>query len=175
MVACVSPADSNLDETVSTLNYANRARNIKNKPVVNRDPKAATLAQLRDAIAALESENSLLKSLVGAGAPGLGCSKVLNLKGEQTAIEGAFVGREEVATLKAERELLARQVGILKGACLERDEEILRQRTAFASLRFKFQSAAGMSTSETFHPPPSLTVQRRRCHRSNYRFVRAAH
>lgn len=32
MIACVSPADVNLEETLNTLKYANRARNIKNKP-----------------------------------------------------------------------------------------------------------------------------------------------
>ena len=31
MIACISPADRDLFETLSTLKYANRARNIKNK------------------------------------------------------------------------------------------------------------------------------------------------
>ena len=35
MVACVSPADSSFEETLNCLKYANRARNIKNKPVRN--------------------------------------------------------------------------------------------------------------------------------------------
>lgn len=38
MVACVSPAESNFEESLNTLKYASRARRIKNKPVVNRDP-----------------------------------------------------------------------------------------------------------------------------------------
>lgn len=33
--ACVSPADINAEETLNTLKYANRARNIQNKPVVS--------------------------------------------------------------------------------------------------------------------------------------------
>ncbi len=36
MIACCSPADSNIDETISTLRYADRARKIKNKPVENK-------------------------------------------------------------------------------------------------------------------------------------------
>ena len=36
MIACISPADSNFEETLNTLKYANRARNIKNKPLINR-------------------------------------------------------------------------------------------------------------------------------------------
>ncbi|OJT12017.1 Kinesin-like protein KIF21A [Trametes pubescens] len=35
MIACVSPAEWNANETVNTLKYANRARNIKNRAVVN--------------------------------------------------------------------------------------------------------------------------------------------
>ena len=40
MIACVSPAESNFDETLNTLKYASRARKIKNKPKVNRDPNS---------------------------------------------------------------------------------------------------------------------------------------
>lgn len=47
MIACVSPADSNMEETLSTLRYADRARKIKNKPIVNRDPQAAEILKLR--------------------------------------------------------------------------------------------------------------------------------
>ncbi|XP_015262543.1 PREDICTED: chromosome-associated kinesin KIF4-like [Gekko japonicus] len=47
MIACVSPADSNLEETLNTLRYADWARKIKNKPVVNVDPQAAEINQLR--------------------------------------------------------------------------------------------------------------------------------
>jgi len=54
MIACVSPADSNLEETVSTLRYADRARKIKNKPIVNKDPKAAELGRLRSQVQQLQ-------------------------------------------------------------------------------------------------------------------------
>jgi kinesin family protein 4/21/27 len=47
MIACVSPADYNLEETLSTLRYADRARRIKNKPIVNQDPLAAEIAKLK--------------------------------------------------------------------------------------------------------------------------------
>lgn len=43
-LACVSPADENAAETSNTLKYANRARNIKNKPIVNAVPKEHFLA-----------------------------------------------------------------------------------------------------------------------------------
>ena len=65
MIACVSPADINLDETANTLRYAARARNISNKPVVNRDPVVAQIAHLRQMLAAARSENQTLKHKLG--------------------------------------------------------------------------------------------------------------
>ena len=50
MIACVSPADSNLSETTSTLSYAEIAQLIQNKPVINRDPRAAEIAELRQQV-----------------------------------------------------------------------------------------------------------------------------
>lgn len=55
MIACLSPADNNYDETLSTLRYANRAKNIKNKPVINEDPKDALLRQYQEEIARLKA------------------------------------------------------------------------------------------------------------------------
>ena len=55
MVAAVSPADYNMDETLSTLRYASRAKAIKNKPVVNEDPKDALLKQYEDEIKRLKA------------------------------------------------------------------------------------------------------------------------
>lgn len=43
MCANCGPADYNYDETLSTLRYANRAKNIKNKPKINEDPKVVIL------------------------------------------------------------------------------------------------------------------------------------
>eukprot|EP00484_Ammonia_sp_Unknown_P028048 CAMPEP_0197046746 /NCGR_PEP_ID=MMETSP1384-20130603/22398_1 /TAXON_ID=29189 /ORGANISM="Ammonia sp." /LENGTH=833 /DNA_ID=CAMNT_0042478581 /DNA_START=53 /DNA_END=2554 /DNA_ORIENTATION=+ len=54
MIACVSPAADNYDETLSTLRYANRAKNIKNKPKVNEDPKDALLKQYQEEIRKLK-------------------------------------------------------------------------------------------------------------------------
>jgi kinesin family protein 12 len=39
MVACVSPSSAYFDETMSTLNYATRTMNIKNKPVIQMEEK----------------------------------------------------------------------------------------------------------------------------------------
>uniref|UniRef100_A0A4W6F0K2 Kinesin family member 4 n=1 Tax=Lates calcarifer TaxID=8187 RepID=A0A4W6F0K2_LATCA len=54
MIACISPADSNMEETINTLRYADRARKIKNKPVVNIDPRAAEMNRLKQQVQELQ-------------------------------------------------------------------------------------------------------------------------
>ncbi|KAM4619969.1 kinesin family member 4 [Polymixia lowei] len=54
MIACVSPADSNIEETINTLRYADRARKIKNKPIVNIDPRAAEMKRLKQQVQELQ-------------------------------------------------------------------------------------------------------------------------
>jgi hypothetical protein len=56
MLACVSPADVNYEETLSTLKYAARAKNIVNKAIVNEDSNAALIRNLRDEIESLKSK-----------------------------------------------------------------------------------------------------------------------
>jgi kinesin family protein 3/17 len=55
MIAAISPADYNFDDTVTTLRYASRAKNIKNKPRVNMDPKDALLKQYEEEIQKLKA------------------------------------------------------------------------------------------------------------------------
>lgn len=50
MLAVISPADNNYDESLSTLRYAARAKTIKNKPTVNEDPKDALIKQMKEEI-----------------------------------------------------------------------------------------------------------------------------
>lgn len=76
MIAAISPADYNLDETLSTLRYASRAKSIKNKPRVNEDPKDALLKQYEDEIkrlkAMLDAGGSVAASLATIGSGGGG-------------------------------------------------------------------------------------------------------
>merc|ERR1712029_55155 len=55
MVANLGPANYNYDETITTLRYANRAKNIKNKPRVNEDPKDTLLREFQEEIARLKA------------------------------------------------------------------------------------------------------------------------
>ncbi|MBN3298410.1 KI21A protein, partial [Amia calva] len=56
MIACISPSDRDFMETLSTLKYANRARNIKNKVMVNQDKASQQISALRTEIARLQME-----------------------------------------------------------------------------------------------------------------------
>ncbi|CAK9114835.1 Kinesin-related protein 1 (Kinesin family member 1) (Kinesin-3) [Durusdinium trenchii] len=63
MICALSPASSNYEETLSTLRYADRAKKIKNKAVVNENPQEKLMRELLD-------ENQKLKEMIqslGAG------------------------------------------------------------------------------------------------------------
>ncbi|KAL5048405.1 hypothetical protein BDW71DRAFT_21261 [Aspergillus fruticulosus] len=58
MIAAISPADINFDETLSTLRYADSAKRIKNHAVVNEDPNARMIRELKDELAQLRAKLS---------------------------------------------------------------------------------------------------------------------
>lgn len=55
MIACLSPADNNYEESLSTLRYANRAKSIQNRPRINEDPKDALLREYQEEIKKLRA------------------------------------------------------------------------------------------------------------------------
>ncbi|CAG2190260.1 Kinesin-like protein KIF1A,Kinesin-II 95 kDa subunit,Kinesin-II 85 kDa subunit,Kinesin-like protein KIF28P,Kinesin-like protein KIF16B,Kinesin-like protein KIF17,Kinesin-like protein KIF1C,Kinesin-like protein KIN-1,Chromosome-associated kinesin KIF4B,Kinesin-like protein CIN8,Kinesin-like protein unc-104,Chromosome-associated kinesin KIF4,Kinesin-related protein 8,Osmotic avoidance abnormal protein 3,Kinesin-like protein KIF3A,Kinesin-like protein KIF13B,Kinesin-like protein KIN-12B,Kinesin-like protein K len=61
MIAALSPADINYDETLSTLRYADRAKKIKNKAVINENPMDKLIRELK------EENERLKKSMEGGG------------------------------------------------------------------------------------------------------------
>ena len=60
MIANVGPADYNYDETMNTLRYASRAKNIQNKPKINEDPKDALLREYQEEITKLREQLAAL-------------------------------------------------------------------------------------------------------------------
>jgi kinesin family protein 4/21/27 len=50
MIACLSPLDDYLDENISTLQYASRAQNISNVPIINQDPRLRLIADQKKQI-----------------------------------------------------------------------------------------------------------------------------
>ncbi|KAK4262329.1 hypothetical protein QN277_027901 [Acacia crassicarpa] len=94
MIACISPADINAEESLNTLKYANRARNIQNKPVVNRDLLSNEMQQLRQQLKFLQAE--------------------LCARGASPADE---VLKERVAWLEATNEDLCRELHEYRSRC----------------------------------------------------------
>ncbi|OPJ71420.1 hypothetical protein AV530_004888 [Patagioenas fasciata monilis] len=56
MVATLGPASHSYEESLSTLRFANRAKNIKNKPRVNEDPKDTLLREFQEEIVRLKAQ-----------------------------------------------------------------------------------------------------------------------
>ena len=54
MIANIGPADYNIEETLTTLRYADRAKNIKNVPKVNEDPKDAMIKKYKEELERLK-------------------------------------------------------------------------------------------------------------------------
>lgn len=86
MVAAISPADYNHEETISTLRYANRAKNIKNKPKINEDPKDTMIREFK---AEIERLKALLMQQQTGGA---GAGDIL------AQLSGAMAGAMAVAS-----------------------------------------------------------------------------
>ncbi|XP_043962725.1 kinesin-like protein KIF13B isoform X6 [Gambusia affinis] len=63
MVATVSPAADNYDETLSTLRYADRAKSIVNHAVVNEDPNARIIRELREEVDKLREQLTEAESM----------------------------------------------------------------------------------------------------------------
>eukprot|EP00981_Chlorochromonas_danica_P003584 scaffold661_cov162-Ochromonas_danica.AAC.9 len=84
MIAAISPADYNYEETVSTLRYANRAKNIKNKPKINEDPKDAMIREFK---AEIERLRKLLADQASGGGGGLGMAMEMMMMNANAAAQ----------------------------------------------------------------------------------------
>jgi len=73
MIAAIGPADYNTEETISTLRYAARAKQIQNKPRINEDPKDAMIREFHDEITRLREQLAAMsggKLRANRGIPG---------------------------------------------------------------------------------------------------------
>ena len=85
MIANCGPADYNHDETLSTLRYADRAKQIRNKPRVNEDPKDALLRQFQEEIQQLKAALAAKAAAEAAGG-GAGGGGTMIINGKEVAI-----------------------------------------------------------------------------------------
>ncbi|KDO30380.1 hypothetical protein SPRG_05091 [Saprolegnia parasitica CBS 223.65] len=68
MIANCGPADYNYEETLTTLRYASRAKQIKNKPKINEDPKDAMIREFQEEIEALKAKLAAIGTAGPSGA-----------------------------------------------------------------------------------------------------------
>ena len=122
MCANCGPAGYNFDETISTLRYANRAKNIKNKPKINEDPKDAMLREFQDEIKRLKEQ------LASQGSDGSGCGtgegKIVT---EQRVVEKVVEVEKIVEVQGAATE---EELAELKAAANKETEQMRRQAEA---------------------------------------------
>ncbi len=116
MIACVSPADVNMEESINSLRYASRARAIKNKPVVNRDPVAAQIASLRQQLALARAENTDLRRQ-------LGISPTENLQDQQSLDDMKLA----LDSTRGQLAQLTRDLGLAKKANDELKKDLQEQ------------------------------------------------
>src|SRR6202012_1123224 len=88
MIAAISPADINFEETLSTLRYADSAKRIKNHAVINEDPNARMIRELKEELAKLRSQ-------LGGGAAVGGVP-------EETYPEGTPLDKQLVSIVQAD-------------------------------------------------------------------------
>ena len=128
-LACISPSDASADETLSTLKYANRARNITNKAARESGTSGAATAeeaaQLRAALAAATAELARMRGAAAAGS-------LVETGGRPLAEAAARVQRAEAALCVARLDIaqlkdevaLAQQEAL--HACVSRDAALVR-------------------------------------------------
>ncbi|XP_045113760.1 kinesin-like protein KIN-8A isoform X3 [Portunus trituberculatus] len=99
MIACVSPAKSNISETLNTLRYASRAKRIRTKPLIIMDPKEKVILSLQREVSLLREENAHLKMLIDLGENGVPQEGPQQLNGHLAAEANGIDSAEHVAAV----------------------------------------------------------------------------
>lgn len=140
MVACVSPTDLDISESLNTMRYASRARNIKNAPVRNTKHSGPSSEEAAVMVLNLKAENEVLREeaeslrtelfeLQASLAAGSSVAKL------HQAVAEAEAAQAEVADLKEERHLLREELELERMQATAAKEKV-------ASLTLKLVCAA---------------------------------
>ena len=132
MIACVSPAGMNYDETLSTLRYASSAKHIKNKPHINEDPKDALLrqyeqeiTQLRNMLKQLEQGGAVADQLAALGSAQLS-NKLNHAVMSIEELERSGKG-EELKRLEEEKAILSKDKESIANQLKEKEKEFISE------------------------------------------------
>ncbi|KAJ2858968.1 hypothetical protein GGI22_003141, partial [Coemansia erecta] len=152
MLACISPSDKNTNESLNTIRYANRARNIRNKVAVNFDKNSSVeLNMLKTEVARLRGELSNLRLLKRPSSI---------VPADQAFDPGNNRYVSEILQLQAKNNNLVQQLdkAIRRIAALEKDRDSLRVQVA--SFGGSVQSTPQLACSKLADPeslPASTT------------------
>lgn len=122
MIAAISPADDNYDESLSTLRYADRAKQIKNSAVVNEDENARMIRALKAEIQALKDA---LARGGGGGAPGAAGGAAGGMSGMSEAEKEEYLQLKEQM---AQNEELVKKMNMSWEEKLRETEELAFKR-----------------------------------------------
>ncbi|XP_062508897.1 kinesin-II 95 kDa subunit-like isoform X2 [Corticium candelabrum] len=148
MVATIGPADYNYEETLTTLRYANRAKNIKNKPKINEDPKDALLREFQEEIARLKSHLSNKgKKSKRRGHRGASAGNSEDAGGDEEEQDPGQSLKEQEAQLESEKQALLQNENIvaeerdkLVGELQQKQKLLQKKQEARDSLASKIQA-----------------------------------
>lgn len=140
MVATIGPASYNYEESLTTLRYANRAKNIKNRPKINEDPKDAMLRQFQDEIERLKS---LINNKGGAGGQSQGQSRKGRRRRREVNEDGEVIEYGDDDTQDVE-EYMKREQEKLK----EEKQMILNDKSLIAEEKEKYMQEIKIKEEE---------------------------
>lgn len=129
MFAAIGPAGYNYDETINTLRYANRAKNIKNKPKVNQNPKDAKIMEMQEEIELLRKQ--LMGMMNGEG--GIDIGKALKAgggggegnNGQYDELEEKL--RQEAEEIEREKEKERQRILSIKNIDKKKRQELMEE------------------------------------------------
>ncbi|KAJ3110531.1 hypothetical protein HDU96_006501 [Phlyctochytrium bullatum] len=119
MIACISPIEHDLGETLNTLKYANRAHKVRNLPTMNKEVTDDETQRLRDLVEQLREEVRVLKSAppsVSEAAATLGLTPDVEMlyKENQSLKRQLEERKEENLRLRAHRDYLANELAFMQ-------------------------------------------------------------
>jgi len=115
MIACVSPSATYSDETMSTLNYASRTMNIKNKPLVQMEGKDVPVARLKHQNNKYKLENEFLKN------------EFIKLLGQVPDIQSGGLTEDDIEKFKVSQGIISDDIKNAELQKLTEENEDLRK------------------------------------------------
>ena len=144
MIAAISPAVFNYDETLSTLRYADQVKSIKNVAIVNETQQERLIRELRE-------ENEKLKAMLGGGGPG---------RPEQVAVDANRQEYEQIIEkLKREKEVAERGLPVRAGMTQPHFSNLNEDPFLSGNIKHSFKEGRNVIGRRNDQSPPDIVVE----------------